>query len=74
MSNKSGFAPNVYARIVQLESGLRQLGLDPALAEPLLAYLALLARWNATYNLTAGTIARIAAIAGVSGLSTLRRS
>ena len=36
-----------------LESGLRQLGLDVALAEPLLAYLALLARWNATYNLTA---------------------
>ena len=37
----------------ELESGLRQLGLDAALAEPLLAYLALLARWNATYNLTA---------------------
>ena len=36
-----------------LESGLRQLGLDAALAAPLLAYLALLARWNATYNLTA---------------------
>ena len=36
-----------------LETGLRQLGLDAALAEPLLAYLALLARWNATYNLTA---------------------
>ena len=37
----------------ELESGLRDLGLDAALAEPLLAYLALLARWNATYNLTA---------------------
>ena len=37
----------------ELESGLRQLGLDAALAEPLLAYLALLARWNQTYNLTA---------------------
>ena len=36
-----------------LEAGLRQLGLDAALAEPLLAYLALLARWNQTYNLTA---------------------
>ena len=36
-----------------LESGLRQLGLDAALAGPLLDYLALLARWNATYNLTA---------------------
>ena len=36
-----------------LEAGLRALGLDDALAGPLLAYLALLARWNATYNLTA---------------------
>jgi 16S rRNA (guanine527-N7)-methyltransferase len=36
-----------------LEAGLRQLGLDAALAEPLLVYLALLARWNQTYNLTA---------------------
>ena len=36
-----------------LEAGLRQLGLDAALAESLLAYLALLARWNQTYNLTA---------------------
>lgn len=37
----------------ELAAGLRALGLDPALAAPLLAYLALLARWNATYNLTA---------------------
>ncbi|HQW60570.1 MAG TPA: 16S rRNA (guanine(527)-N(7))-methyltransferase RsmG, partial [Thermomonas sp.] len=37
----------------ELEAGLRQLGLDTALAGPLLAYLALLARWNQTYNLTA---------------------
>lgn len=37
----------------ELEAGLVQLSLDPALATPLLAYLALLARWNATYNLTA---------------------
>jgi 16S rRNA (guanine527-N7)-methyltransferase len=36
-----------------LESGLAELGLAPALAEPLLAYLALLVRWNRTYNLTA---------------------
>lgn len=36
-----------------LLAGLRALALDPALAEPLLAYLALLARWNRTYNLTA---------------------
>ena len=37
----------------ELETGLRALGLDAALATPLLDYLALLARWNATYNLTA---------------------
>ncbi|MCW5580632.1 MAG: 16S rRNA (guanine(527)-N(7))-methyltransferase RsmG [Luteimonas sp.] len=37
----------------QLEAGLSALGLEPALAGPLLAYLALLQRWNATYNLTA---------------------
>ncbi|MDE2407944.1 MAG: 16S rRNA (guanine(527)-N(7))-methyltransferase RsmG [Xanthomonadaceae bacterium] len=36
-----------------LEAGLQQLGLDAALAAPLLDYLALLVRWNATYNLTA---------------------
>ncbi len=36
-----------------LEAGLHEFGLDAALAEPLLAYLALLARWNQTYNLTA---------------------
>ncbi len=37
----------------ELESGLSELGLETALAEPLLAYLALLQRWNQTYNLTA---------------------
>ncbi|UHQ20378.1 16S rRNA (guanine(527)-N(7))-methyltransferase RsmG [Lysobacter sp. KIS68-7] len=37
----------------ELEAGMRALGLDAALATPLLEYLALLARWNATYNLTA---------------------
>ncbi len=36
-----------------LERGLVALDLDAALAEPLLAYLALLDRWNRTYNLTA---------------------
>lgn len=36
-----------------LEAGLRALELDPALAAPLLDYLALLTRWNRTYNLTA---------------------
>lgn len=37
----------------ELDAGLRALALDPALSAPLLDYLALLARWNATYNLTA---------------------
>ncbi len=37
-----------------LQTGLASLGLDAAaLAPPLLAYLALLVRWNNTYNLTA---------------------
>ncbi len=36
-----------------LDDGLVALGLDPALADPLRRYLALLARWNRTYNLTA---------------------
>ena len=37
----------------ELEAGLAVLDLDRAHAEPLLAYLALLDRWNRTYNLTA---------------------
>jgi len=37
----------------ELERGLLALGLDAALAAPLLTYLALLHRWNRTYNLTA---------------------
>ncbi len=36
-----------------LDAGLQALRLDAALAEPLTRYLALLLRWNATYNLTA---------------------
>ena len=36
-----------------LDAGLAALGLEAALAEPLARYLALLLRWNATYNLTA---------------------
>ncbi|MFC0676268.1 16S rRNA (guanine(527)-N(7))-methyltransferase RsmG [Lysobacter korlensis] len=36
-----------------LESGLDALSIDRAFAAPLLDYLALLARWNRTYNLTA---------------------
>ncbi len=36
-----------------LEQGLASMGLDAALAPPLLRYLALLHRWNGTYNLTA---------------------
>jgi len=37
----------------ELDAGLAALGLAPALAGPLLAYLALLDRWNRTYNPTA---------------------
>ena len=37
----------------ELEAGLQALSRDAALATPLLAYLALLVRWNRTYNLTA---------------------
>lgn len=37
----------------ELDAGLDALGLDRALAAPLLAYLALLLRWNQAYNLTA---------------------
>ena len=37
----------------KLEQGLASMGLDAALAPPLLRYLALLHRWNGTYNLTA---------------------
>ena len=37
----------------ELAAGLRVLALDETLATPLLAYLALLARWNRAYNLTA---------------------
>ena len=36
-----------------LENGLIAFSLDPALATPLLDYLALLVRWNRAYNLTA---------------------
>ena len=39
--------------LTELDAGLAALALDPALATPLLAYLALLDRWNRTYNLTA---------------------
>ncbi len=41
-----------------LTDGLRTLQLDAGLADPLLAYLALLARWNRTYNLTAIRVPR----------------
>lgn len=37
----------------RLHAGLDSLALDRALAGPLLEYLALLLRWNRTYNLTA---------------------
>ncbi len=45
--------PNAAALRAELESGLDALGLARTLAAPLLDYLALLQRWNATYNLTA---------------------
>ncbi|MGQ0620292.1 MAG: 16S rRNA (guanine(527)-N(7))-methyltransferase RsmG [Panacagrimonas sp.] len=38
---------------VLLRQGLRELGLDAALGEPLMAYLAELVKWNGAYNLTA---------------------
>ena len=44
------FSPALRQR---LDDGLAALGLDRALAVPLLDYLALLLRWNRTYNLTA---------------------
>ena len=47
----SDFSPDLHSA---LDSGLTALGLDArALAPPLLTYLALLIRWNSTYNLTA---------------------
>ncbi|NUS61591.1 MAG: 16S rRNA (guanine(527)-N(7))-methyltransferase RsmG [Lysobacter sp.] len=46
-------APDLNPLRPELEAGLRALGLDVALATPLLDYVALLVRWNATYNLTA---------------------
>ena len=45
-------APPLAAR-TRLEAGLDALGLDRAIATPLLDYLALLLHWNRTYNLTA---------------------
>ncbi|KRG68322.1 16S rRNA (guanine(527)-N(7))-methyltransferase RsmG [Pseudoxanthomonas dokdonensis] len=47
-------SPFDHALVNELRQGLSLLQLDAdALAPPLLAYLALLARWNRTYNLTA---------------------
>ena len=48
--NTSPFLPELRA---ELDAGLAALGLDSMLSMPLLAYLALLDRWNRTYNLTA---------------------
>ncbi|PNS08606.1 16S rRNA (guanine(527)-N(7))-methyltransferase RsmG [Solilutibacter silvestris] len=46
-------SPDIAALRPTLEHGLAELALDPALSQPLLDYLALLARWNRAYNLTA---------------------
>ena len=48
-----GMTHDTAALAPDLDTGLGAFGLDATLAPPLLAYLALLARWNATYNLTA---------------------
>ncbi len=50
MNTPAPFAPSLRK---SLDDGLRALALDPALSAPLLDYLALLLRWNKTYNLTA---------------------
>lgn len=50
MNTPTSLSPDV-AR--SLETGLAALALDTTLAAPLLDYLALLTRWNKTYNLTA---------------------
>lgn len=50
MNTPTSLSPDV-AR--SLEAGLAALALDTTLAAPLLDYLALLTRWNKTYNLTA---------------------
>lgn len=46
----TAFTPALRQR---LDDGLHALGLDLAVATPLLDYLGLLLRWNRTYNLTA---------------------
>ena len=76
--------PTAMALRANLDAGLAALGLDRALADPLLAYLALLQRWNATYNLTAirdpeqmvtlhllDSLALVPHVAGISRLADL---
>lgn len=68
----------------ELDAGLAALGLDAGLAEPLARYLALMLRWNATYNLTAirdpremvtkhllDSLAMVPAVRGVATLADL---
>lgn len=50
MNTPTAFDPSLRR---MLDEGLHALALDPAAAAPLLDYLALLLRWNKTYNLTA---------------------
>lgn len=55
METLSGLAPEFAELEPELSRGLARLGLDLGLAQrgQLLAYLALMARWNQAYNLTA---------------------
>ena len=53
MRDNSAMTATDHPLHAELCRGLNALGIDPAHAPALLAYLDLLARWNKTYNLTA---------------------
>jgi 16S rRNA (guanine527-N7)-methyltransferase len=52
-ADASHLPPDIAALRAELVAGLAALALPEALATPLLDYLALLAKWNQAYNLTA---------------------